>query len=492
MKHNKLIRRVSKVLMLILAAMLMLALLAGCGSSPKKVKLDPKNPVTVTVWHYYNGAIMNAFERLVKEFNETVGIKEGIIVEHYGMGNVTDLEKAVIASSKKEVGSLPMPSIFASYADTAYAAESLGLLANLDDYMSKDELEQYLDSYIEEGRIGKNGELRIFPIAKSTEIFMINETDWLPFAQATGMTYDKLSTMEELAEVAEEYYKWTDSQTPEPNDGKSFFGRDVMANLFIIASKQFGTDIFSVQNGEVTIKVNDEVMRKIWDYYYVPYISGYFCSYGRYRSDDAKVGDILAYVGSTSSAAYFPSEVTVDGKSYPVTAKVLPAPYFKNAEKVMVQQGAGMVVTKGDPKEEYAGTVFLKWFTETNINIEFSALSGYMPVKKEAVDYETFTQKLDERGYSIDDIARETLKISLNEIETSKLYTNKAFTGGTEARAVLETDLQSKAVADRESVLNLLQNGKTHEQAVSEFNTEEYFKSWLNDLTQKLNNAALK
>ncbi len=47
---------------------------------------------------------------------------------------------------------------------------------------------------------------------------------------------------------------------------------------------------------------------KLWDNFYVPYINGYFASYGKFRSDDAKTGDILALVGSSSGAHTFQIE----------------------------------------------------------------------------------------------------------------------------------------------------------------------------------------
>lgn len=62
------------------------------------------------------------------------------------------------------------------------------------------------------------------------------------------MELSSLSTMEGLAETAGKYYDWTDSLTPDiPNDGKAFYGRDAMANLFIIGSMQLGTEIFKVE-----------------------------------------------------------------------------------------------------------------------------------------------------------------------------------------------------------------------------------------------------
>lgn len=74
---------------------IMTASLAGCGSSKdgsgKSVKLDPDHPVSLTIWHYYNGAQQAMFDILVKEFNASVGKEEGIYVESYSQGSVSDL-----------------------------------------------------------------------------------------------------------------------------------------------------------------------------------------------------------------------------------------------------------------------------------------------------------------------------------------------------------------------------------------------------------------
>jgi len=257
-----------------------------------------------------------------------------------------------------------------------------------------------------------------------------------------------------------------------------------------VASKAFGTEIFEVRGGNATININSDVMRLIWDNYYVPYISGSFYSYGRFRSDDTKVGDILMYIGSTSSASFFPTEVTVERSVYPITAKVLPVPFFEGIQNVMVQQGAGMVVTKGSKEEEYASVEFLKWFTDTHQNIEFAALTGYLPVKKEALDYDLLKAHLDDGDVDIAPIIYDTLKVALDKVNTIEMYTNKAFEGGTAARRVLETDLQEKAAADREAVVQMISDGTSREDAIAQFNTDDNFRQWMESLTIKLNEAA--
>ena len=112
--------------------------------------------------------------------------------------------------------------------------------------------------------------MKIFPVAKSTELMFLNETDWEKFAQATGAAYDDLSTVEGLVATAGAYYDWTDAQTPEPDDGKALFGRDAMANYMLVGARQLGDTLFEVQDGKMTLNFDKDVARKLWDNYYVP------------------------------------------------------------------------------------------------------------------------------------------------------------------------------------------------------------------------------
>ena len=172
------------------AGTMALSLLTGCGASQtaksEVVKLDPNNPVSLTIWHYYNGAQQAAFDQLVQEFNASVGKEKGIYVEGYSQGSVSDLEKAVSDSVAEKVGAQPLPDVFSTYADTAYAVQQQGKLADLNQYFTADELSDYVDAYIQEGHFYDDEALYLFPVAKSTEVMMLNATDWKTFADATG------------------------------------------------------------------------------------------------------------------------------------------------------------------------------------------------------------------------------------------------------------------------------------------------------------------
>lgn len=460
---------------------------SGCSGTVTSTSTKDNDPVDITIWHYYNGTQKAAFDELVNEFNETVGKEKGIYVEGHSKGNVTELENAVLASSRKEVGSEEMPNIFSSYADTAFELEKEGFIAELSPYFSEEEQSEYVDSYIEEGRIGLNGELKIFPVAKSTEIMMMNKTVWDEFSADTGVSVEDLRTKEGVARVAEVYYNWTDEKTPDiPGDGKAFYGRDAIANLFIIGSMQLGTEIFHVENQKVTLQIKEDIFKRIWDCYYVPYVKGYFGAYGRFRSDDVKIGELIAYTGSTTSAGYFPDQVEVNDSITPIDYMILPVPVFEGGEPYMVQQGAGMVVLKGSQEEERAACEFLKWFTGAEMNTEFSCSSGYLPVKKNANDSEILDKVIADKKIDMPQKEYETLSEAYRLMNDNRLYTNKAFDGGGDARKILENSLSDKAAADREQVRALLLEGYGLEEAVESYISQESFEEWFFTVSEQL------
>ena len=250
---------------------------------------------------------------------------------------------------------------------------------------------------------------------------------------------------------------------------------------------QLGTELFQVQDGKVSYHVEESVMRRLWDHYYVPYISGYFASYGKFRSDDVKTGDIIALVGSTSSATYFPTEVTnADGSTYPIDALAFPVPNFDGTEPYAVQQGAGMAVTKSDSSKEYAATVFLKWFTAKDQSLSFDLGSGYLPVLIELNSDEVLQEAIESSGDSIPDTLAKSLIIGAQTVQNNTLYTNKAFAEGNRARNIVETSMPQKAKEDRAAIEALMEGGMSRQDAIAQYDTEENFQAWLAQFQREL------
>jgi multiple sugar transport system substrate-binding protein len=466
-------------------------IITGCGiKADNKYGLDNNNPVAVRIWHYYNGVQKLEFDKMVEEFNKTTGKEKGIIVEAFNQGSANEIAEKTLDTANKKVGTGKLPDAFMAYPDTAYEIDKLGLAADFNDYLTNEEKNQYIESYIEEGKLIGENELKIFPIAKSTETLMVNKTDWDKFQKETDVDIKDFETWEGITKLSKRYYDWTDSKTKTLNDGKAFFGRDAMANYMIIGSKQLGKEIFQIIDGKANINIDENIMRKLWDNFYIPYINGYYASYGRFRSDDAKTGDIIAFVGSTSGAEYFPdSVITNEEKSYDIESMVLPVPKFKDGENYMVEQGAGMVLIKSDKKHEYAVTEFLKWFTDVDRNVEFSIKSGYMPVKKEANNEKLIEEKTKtSTTIEISEKSKAAILSAMNQEKSYKFFANKAFDGGNEARAVLEKSMISKAKSDREEIKNQLDSGNSKAEVMRKYETEDNFKKWVEDLRNNMNN----
>lgn len=192
---------------------------------------------------------------------------------------------------------------------------------------------------------------------------------------------------------------------------------------------------------------------------------------------------MLAYVGSNSSATFFPKQVQVsDTESHEISLKVLPNPSFAGSEEVAVQQGAGMVVTKSTPEEEAACVTFLKWFTQPENNIQFAVGSGYLPVTHAADD----VTAIENSGLDLTDSMKDVLANAIDAVENHELYTPKPFAGGTDARKVLEYSMSDLASADRAAVEEQLAAGVSAAEAEALYLTDEYFENWYQSLSTKL------
>ena len=451
--------------------------LTGCGQK--------KEPVELTVWTYYNGEQLGAFNEAVEAFNATEGKDHNITVSASSLGSVNDLEQNVMDALQGKVGAQEVPDIFSAYADTAYAVDSMGRAADLSSYLSDKDKKEYIESYLTEGDFKGDGSVKVFPVAKATELLVVNDTDWQKFAAATGTSADEFATIEGLTAMAQRYYEWTDSLTDEPNDGKALFGRDAMANYMIIGTKQLGYDVFETKDGKTTVNLPRDVAKRLWDNYYVPYVKGYFTASGRFRSDDMKTGNVLAFVGSSAGCTFFPDHVTSgDGESYVIEVKTYQAPKFADGADYAVQQGAGMVVINKSAAQVEAAARFLKWFTQSDWAIEFSVSSGYLPVTVADNDM----VKIEKSSPSMKKGIRESLNTAVQTIKANALYTTRAFETGTQARKKLEYAMSDAAQADRETVEAALAGGATLEEATAEFVREERFDAWytqlMNDLSE--------
>lgn len=462
---------------LTLLCMSMFLLLSGC--SDNDYGLDPSNPTTITVWHYYASSQKIAFDKLVQEFNTTYGKEQGIRVEALSQGSINNLGEALLASAQNKVGAAPMPDVFSSYADTATEINAIAPLADVKEYLSKAEIEEYVEAYMNEGKIANDDRILLFPTAKATEVMFLNKTEWDKFADATGVTTDELKTWEGLIRVSEQYYTYS--------GGQAFFSRDALANYMLVGAKQLGNELFTIKDGKASLQLNEATIRKLWDNFYVPYTSGYFVKAGNYATDDLKTKDIIALVGSSSGATFFPTSVSnnenvVENIDY----MILPVPNFEGHDPYVVQQGAGMAISETDETREYASILFLKWFSESSRNTAFAASASYLPVKDKANNPEALQATLKAENLEIKPIVLDTLKVSMEQIKNSTLYYSLPFSNSNQARNTLETSMMNKAKADRELILQAIAKGEGAQTVMATYQSDENFQQWYRTLSSEL------
>ncbi len=370
-----------KIIGFVLTLVLAASCLAGCDST---TKLDPKNPVTLTMWHNYGGDMQEAMDYLIDQFNATVGKDKGIIINVTAISGSADLNKSLAMIVNGDPGAPDMPDIFTGYPKIAVQFEEKGMLANLNDYFTADELSAYVDAFIEEGRL-KSGGLYVFPIAKSTEILYLNKTLFDRFAAETGAGMDKLSTLEGIAELSSMYYKWTDDQTPDiANDGKQFFASDAWFNIAEVGMAQLNGNIF---NTEEQLNLMSDSYKHIFETIYTPAVEGGFAIYDGYSSDLSKTGDLVCSTGSSAGILFYGDTITyADGTIENVEYSILPYPVLEGGQKMALQRGGGLMVAKSDAKKEYAAAEFIKWLTASEQNMRFISKTGYLPVTKQAFE----------------------------------------------------------------------------------------------------------
>lgn len=165
--------------------------------------------------------------------------------------------------------------------------------------------------------------------------------------------------------------------------------------------------------------------------------------------------------------------------------EVFQTPKFADGENYDVQQGAGMVVTKGTEQEIEASVEFLKWFTYPERNITFSVDSGYLPVTKAANQIDAIFQSKPE----ISEPMKRILTVGVETVNEKSLFTPNAFDESSKVRDVLNNSLENLAKEDREIVVERLRMGMSLDRAVSGFTTDAYFDTWYQRVLQEIEDS---
>lgn len=411
-------------------------------------KKTPANQVTLTLWHNFGGQMQTTMDGLVDEFNKSVGKENGILISITSISDSATIHSKLAMIAADDPGAPEMPDITTCYPQTAALLSAKGLLADLDEYFSQEELSGYLPRFLDEGRL-EDGGLYVFPFAKSTEVLFLNKTLFDEFSLATGIEDDQLFTFEGIAAAALKYYQWTDEQTPDkPGDGKNFYAADSLFNIAQVGMEQLGKELVANQQ----LQLDSDEYKHIWSCLFEPAVKGGYAIYPGYSSDLSKTGDIVCSTGSTAGILFYGTEITYPDKTIQeVEYTVLPFPVFAGGEKIALQRGGGMVVAKTTPQKEKAAATFIKWFTAAEQNMKFVASTGYLPVTHDA-----FENRVEEEiAVNENENIRKLLTAAITVYKEYDYYIPPVFEGFDMIRKNYETDYEKAATEARKKYLGL-------------------------------------
>ena len=359
-----------KLFLLLLIFSISICCLSGC----KKSKLDKNKPVTLTMWHVYGEQADSPMNRLIDEFNETVGMEKGIIINVTTMSNASKIGEKLLDAHNKIPGSAEMPDLFFAHKSNVLELGADCLL-DWNEYFSEKELSAYIPEFLEDGTAA--GKLSVFPVSKSTHLLFIAGGQFERFSADTGVTYEALSTWDGFFDAAAKYYDWS--------GGKPFCALDYPLRAIELAAAESGAGNIFADNG--FYDPSNVIFKQTFMKFADSLAKGYIMLSNLYSNTQVMTGEVVAGIGSSAAILYYNDTVTYeDGTSEPMDLEILPLPAENGKKPYITQAGVGLCAYKTSSQKAEAAVIFAKWLTEPERNLEFVSQTGYMPVTNGAFD----------------------------------------------------------------------------------------------------------
>lgn len=348
---------------------------APAAAEPQEsAALSPDDPVVLTMWHVYGENSDSPMNRLVDEFNATVGRQQGIVISVETVSNSAQIGKLLVAAQSGGPGAPEMPDLFFAHATNI---DQLGAAGFLDwsQILDAAEIGAFMDGFLSDGMV--DGGLYVLPITKSTHVLYVNGTRFDEFAAATGADYADLSTWEGLFEVAAAYREWTGGQT--------LCSFDYLMRCVELDALGRGAEGAFYDDGG-WYNTSYEPLRESWLRFARPLCEGSITVSNPFCTTQMMTGETIAGVGSSASILYFNDAVTYpDNTVEPLDLRVLPLPAPSGGRTLMTQAGVGLCAATDTPRETAAAAAFARWLLEPERNLAFAVETGYLPATEGAL-----------------------------------------------------------------------------------------------------------
>ena len=148
--------------------------------------------------------------RLLTEFNDTVGKEKGILLNVTNMTNSAAIGGQLQDAKAGKPGALDLPDLFSAHPSDA---SGLGIedLVDWNDWFTAEDMAAYVPGFVQDGII--EGRQVVFPVSKSTQLIFLNGSQYARFAADTGAQLSTLATWDGFFEMAAAVFlRWLTEQ----------------------------------------------------------------------------------------------------------------------------------------------------------------------------------------------------------------------------------------------------------------------------------------
>jgi multiple sugar transport system substrate-binding protein len=354
----------------------------------------PTEEITITFWHVYGEDKSALLDELIADFEE---LHPNVTIDSLSQGSYTDIRNFTnnAISSGGE-----LPTIVIGYPDHVTEYLKGDAVIPLDDFIKSEtwgvDLDDFIDSYLEENSQYRNGLYYSFPYSKSTEMMVYNK-DIIeyhaaaieaalgePFPTERPLTWAELDLLRPILVDP----NWT---AGDDTSCKYLINYDSEDNFFInnVRMWQGGYtnsdgDIL-IQNAN-TIAMLNYVKERFQNNTMVVPVKWEGADYG---SDYFIDGEVCMSVGSTAGINY---NIPSDG-SFEVG--VTPIPQYDPENMSAVQQGPNiLIMKKTSDAERLVAWEFIKYLINPVNTARWAMDTGYLPVRYSGYDSEVYQEFL--------------------------------------------------------------------------------------------------
>lgn len=407
---------------------------------------DEDKDVTITFYSTQGTALKATFDTYIEKFNEKY---PNIHVEHTAVGGYDDVRDQITT----ELSSRGGPDIAYCYPDHVALYNKTSAVVTLDNLiyddseedtlesgetlgLTRDQKNDFITSFYNEGKSFGDGLMYTLPFSKSTEIMYYNKTVF--DEEHLSAPTHWFSTSDTDTTSLEYVCKTLKTKYPDSTP----LGYDSSSNWFITMCEQLNSPYTSATGNHFLFnnETNKEFVRNLKEKFidtgyattqeiYGTYTSGLFTSTTTTRC--------FMCIGSSAGASYqVPSKVN---EAYPFVVDVASIPQANENNKKVISQGPSLTIfNHGDSQKIIASWLFMKYFT-TNVTFqaEWGIQSGYVPVINSVNDNETYkahVAKADKTDADLKEkITAKAAKLCLEQADY--YYTSPAFVGSSTARS---------------------------------------------------------